>query len=596
MPQVRRYGARQGQTAALPGARISPEAGGTATAEGAGLAEQRGRTLQTLGRVGEEAAQLGVNLYARQQAEVRREAEEARQRAIQLQVIEGENQLATWERDRVHDPRSGALTVKGKEAMPLPEIIDAEFEKVAGETAKTMATPEARLAFERVIAQRRQALGLAIRRHVDREIQTYTANEVKARVDNGIDLAIRAGTTPDAQGRLDLRAAAVELRAAENAFKAQAPALGLGPEQVDEQLATIRTRVHEGIVNQLVAQGNMQAARAYFEEAGGAIDPERKDDIEKTLRAGTVKQQAQTETERILTAGGTLQEQRAKAKQIDDPDVQDEVLARIEHEAAVQQRQEAEDHRALLRGVADTLDRTRNVTAIPADQWARLDPSERSAFRSYVKQLVEKSDVDTDLRVYYGHLQAASRDPLKWAQETNLERQIDRLGKTEFKQLADLQHDILRGETKKAEQALTGYLTTNQVVTNAFAAQGFDTTPEPGTPEANRFYALQREIDRQVAAMKAATGKEPSTADVQRIADEILTNVTLQRGTWRGLFTSESFTDVQKRLGEVTIADMPAELRRQAEDSLRRNGQIVNDQTVLNLYRRYLLQQQQGAK
>lgn len=597
MPTVRTYGTRQVTTAPIPGVRVSPEAGGTATSEGAGVHQAEAQQFGQLAQVGEQVAKIGEQAFARQQEEQRRQLEEARRRAIELNVIEGENKLAAWQRDRLYDPQKGALTVKGKAAMPLPEQIDGEFEKAASDAAAGMATPEAKLAFERVVASRRQQVGLEIRQHVDREIQTYTATETKARVQNAIDSAIRVGTTPDANGRLDLHAAAAELSAGEAAFRSQATVLGLGPEQQAEQVQAMHTQVHEGIINQLVADGKIDAARSYFAEAKDDIDPQRKDDIQKTLQAGTVKKQAQTQTEKILAEGGTLEEQRAKAKKIDDPDVQDEVIQRLEHEAAVADRQETEAHRETLRGIADIIDKTKSVTSVPSTDWAKLSPGERSAFHSYAKQLVDKGDVETDLHTYYGHLQAAAHDPLTWATKTNLERDIHKLGKAEFKQLAELQSNILGGALKKADAQLTGFLTTNQVVQNAFGKAGLDTTPKPGTPEATAFYTIQREIDKQVAAKREARGgKELSAQEVQGIADEMLTNVTLQRGTWLGLLTTAPFSDVQKRLGEVTIADMPADLRRQAEDSLRRAGETVSDGTVLALYRKYLLKQQREGQ
>lgn len=598
MPVARKYGPQQQALAPLPGAFLSPEGGATATSEGAGVEQAKANKGAAIAELGTGVARLGIELYARQQEQRRRELDEARQRAIKLNVIEGENALAAWERNRVYDPEQGALTRRGKAALGLPEEIDAEFEKVSGDVAKTMATPEAKLAFEGVRANRRDNVGMAVRRHVDREIQTYTLNEVKARIENGVDAAINAAMQTDASGALDFRAAASEMRRTEEAFVSQAQGLGWGTDDIKQQVDDIHTKVHVGIINQLLAQGSTDAARKYFNDPDvkNDIDPEVRDDVQKAVQAGVTKKTAQIETEKILAAGGTLEEQRAKAKMIDDADVQDEVLSRLEHESALKERKTRDDYRALTMTVANQIDRTKSVANIP--QWEQLEPSDRSAFRSYAKALVEKGDVDTDLRVYYSELQKATADPLAWAQSTNLTRMINRLGKTEFKQLADLQADIISGNRKKAEATINGYLSSSQVVANSFGKAGLDTSPKPGTPEATQYYAILGAIDERVRALKAnlPAGKEPSTQDIQAIADEMLIDITLQRGSFVGMFTSAPYNDVKKRIGEITIADMPANLKKQAEDSLRRNGRVVSDAEVLNLYRRMLLdQQKQGT-
>lgn len=594
MPVARKYGPRQVATAALPNAQLTPEGAATATSEGAPLAEARARRGAAIAQLGQGVAEIGIGLYERQQAEARRQAEEARQRAIQLNVIEGENQLAEWEKRRLDDPIKGALSVRGRDAMELPEKIDEEFNKVAGEVALMMGTPEAKLAFERITQNRRERIGKTIRGHVEREIQTFASNELQARIANGIDAAIRTATTPDATGRLDLRGAATEIRAVEAAIDSQAKTLGLGPQQIDEQKKKMRSAVHEGVIAQLVADEKPDAARAYLAEARDDIDPERLDEVTKLVNTGSTRKAAQQETARILLEGGTLEEQRAKAKKIENPEVQDEVLARLEHENTVKERAKDEAQRARRQQAAQIVDKTKSIAAIPASIWSTFSDTEMSALRSYQKQLTEKGDVETDPAVYYTELLAARAKPLEWAQNTNLLKIIHKLGKTEFKQLADLQGDIIAGQVKKAEAAVNGYLSSNQVVQSAFGRAGIDTTPTPGTPEAERYFAIQRAVDERVAAWKVANGgKEPDRDVVQQIADDLLIDVVLQRGQWTGIvpFTSTPFRDVTKKIGEVTIADMPANLRKQAEDALRRAGRPVTESELLRLYREYLIEQ-----
>ena len=211
------------------------------------------------------------------------------------------------------------------------------------------------------------------------------------------------------------------------------------------------------------------------------------------------------------------------------------------------------------------------------------------------KQLAEGKEVETDFETLYGLYEAARDNPTAFS-TVNLRDFVDKLSKQDLEQLANMQLSIRNADRRAADAVIDGFMTNQQIVNDALLSAGLDPTPAPGSEQIESVIRLRREVDRQVQALQTRTGKKATNQDVQTIVDELLTTVTLEKGTWLGFFTSGPFTDVQKRIGEVTIADMPAQLRRQAEDSLRRNGQVVTDESVLALYRRYLLQQNQGNK
>jgi len=343
MPTVRKYGTPQVAAKGFEG-RLSPEGGGTAQSEGAGVDESRAQTFATIAQVGKGVAQVGADLVRQQ----RRDVDEARQRAINLNVIEGQNVVSEWKKTRLHDPKTGALTVAGKAAMPLPEQIDAEFEQLAGETMKGMKTPEARLAFTRVVAQERYAIGVTVRDHVDREIKTFTANVLKAKIDNGIEAAVRSGTTPDANGRIDFHAAAVELQSTIDALRIQAPSLGIDPEQLQVQERAIRTETHAGIITQLVASGKAQTARAYFADVRDELSEDGKAKFQQIVTRGVADQEGERLSGAIWSALGpksdsepiSLDTMETRAREQLGPDDVDTLKATI---AALRSRKQAVD-------------------------------------------------------------------------------------------------------------------------------------------------------------------------------------------------------------------------------------------------------------
>jgi hypothetical protein len=248
-----------------------------------------------------------------------------------------------------------------------------------------------------------------------------------------------------------------------------------------------------------------------------------------------------------------------------------------------------------MKNAANIVDRTRNVASIPAQEWSAMSPSQRSALRSYAKQLVDGADVETNWQTFYGLMQQAAEDPQAFSR-VNLTDHINKLSKQDREQLAQLQLSIRNADRRSSDAVIDGFMTNQQIVNDALLASGLDPSPQPGSAQVGAVTNLRKEVDRQVQALQTRTGKKATNQDVQAIVDELLQTVTLEKGTWLGFFTSGPFTDVQKRISDVTINDMPADLKSQAEDSLRRNGAVPTDEAVLALYRRYLLQQSQGKK
>ena len=573
MPVVR--GRREVSTSAIPGARRT--AAETALSQGAGLEQARVETNQAIAGIGAAIARPGYSIFARDAAETRRLQEEERRRANDLAVLGAENRLAEWERTRLYDPKQGALTLKGKDSFELPETIEEEFGKLAGELETGLGNPEQKAAFARVRAQRQNQVSMTVRRHVYGEMQTYRAQELKARVDNATNLAIA--------NALDPRAAGAELQRAVDAITLEAPRLGFGPEQVANQVAAVRSTVHVGTIERLIENDQTSAARVYFEEAKGQINGEALANVEKALEAGALKQNAQKESDAILAAGGTLTQQREKARQIQDPDLRDAVMQRIEHEAAVQERIERETHEDRLRGVYDILDRTPNVANIPATEWSRMSGAERASARAYAEAKAKGTPVETDLATYYSLMQKAAEDPEAFAQE-NLLRYRGKLHETEFKQLAGMQVSVRNGERRSDD--LEAYSTFTQIFNDTLQGAGID-TDDPEALNLRRRFEQMAETEARLAGKKKLANTE-----IQAVLDRLVMQVTTEKGGWMNFIPGgQPFFDVNKRGFDLTIDDVPQTARPQIVDALRRRNIPITNDTILDTYLRYL-QGQQG--
>jgi hypothetical protein len=271
MPRVTGSPGRQVQTNPLPGVRR--QAAETFESLGGGI----GQAQAGLGELG---ANIATNLFGRQQAERRREAEEARRRADQLAVLEADNQLATWENTRLNDPQKGAFSIRGKAAVGLPETVGAEFDKVAGTIAATLHTDEQRDAFHRAQLLRRSRIDERVMVHVSREIQHFDEEETQKAVANSVSLAIASADDPSR--------VALELARQEAVIKDFTQAHGIGPEATAAQLDAARTATHVGVIYRLLATEQDRAAQIYFEETKAQISGTALADVEKALERGSL--------------------------------------------------------------------------------------------------------------------------------------------------------------------------------------------------------------------------------------------------------------------------------------------------------------------
>lgn len=568
MPTVPRYSGRQVATSAIPGARKT--AAETQLSTGAGLEQARSEKWGAIGQVGAGLFRVGGVLGLM--------AEQERERADNVAVLSAENELRAWEQKRLYDPQAGALTVKGKDSFGLPEQVGAEFTQLAGRVEQRMVTRRQRDAFQRVKLNQQAGLDLTLRRHVYGEMQRYEASELESLVVNARDAAIASYNDPKIIG--------MNLARGIEAIEAHAPNLGLGPEQVARQVDALTTSTHAGVIQAMLANDETGAAQVYYEETKSQIKGDAVGRIEKALAEGKVRKEAQTETQRILGMPGlTLAQQREQAKRIDDPEVQDAVLQRLEHEATVRDRVEKDQHDATLRSIYDRVDKGVSLeTLLASREWAALDGNERNALRIYHQRKVEGLPVKTDDPTYYALMQQAADDPQTFVSQ-NLLNYRHKLGDSEFKSLAGLQLSIKSGDRKAADKELAGFRTKDDLITDALAQYKIETRPSEQTPAQKAAIAqLRRMLDARIDTVQAE-GRKVTNTEIQKTLDAILSQSTTVPGSWWNIFPGgKPFYDQQKRLIDLTIDDVPAEDRRQIEQALRRRGRPVSDATILDRY------------
>lgn len=584
MPRV--YGQRQVGLAPLPGVR--KQAAETALSEGAGVAEAQGHigsALAAVGSVGQQLADRMGNMAAEQ-------AKQARDSADQTAVLDASNQLSDWSNERLYTPGTGALAQKGKDALGLPESVVNDFNTKADEVAGGLATDRQREAFAKVRSEHQQNLDLTVRRHTLGEMQNYESGELKSYVDNATNAAV--------QNALDPNRIAIELGNATGAIKAQGPRLGMGPEEITSAVAKAQNATHVGVIDRLLALDKPKAASIYFDEAKGQIDGDAQTRIIKALDDASTRADAQKQSDAIVAAGGTLSDQREKARAIDDPKLRDAVMERIEHESAIKEKTDRDTEENRLTGAYTIVDATHDIAKIPTNVWTQLSGPSRASLRTYAEKLAKGVPVETDMPTYYSLMRAAADDQETFA-TSNLLQWRGKLGDVEFKQLAEMQLSIRKGDQKKANEQLADFRTKDEILKDTLGQYGITTLTKPEKDwtanERNAIANIRGTLDLAVDAVQTRTGKKATNDEIRSAVDQIMSKQTpAAPGSWWGALKiptfglagyagAPNFFDIPaQRLIDAKPGDIPAAERTLIEQALRNHGRPVTDQTVLEMY------------
>ncbi len=272
MPVVRRA-ERQVGIGALPGVRKTAAA--TPESEGAGVALARADTGRAMAGFGETVAQAGIGTLAEIQARERRRADDVR-------VMAADRQLGEFELARLHDPEHGVLnTVHGPDTLGLDQRITAEFDERAGKIEQTLQPGRQREAFVRVRDDRRARLRQTLTLYASRELRSYEETETQAALANAVQTSIASVALDPA--RIGVELGRVHLIATQYAVHR-----GLGPEARAVVTSKAATDLHEGVIRQLIAQGQDAKAAGYFEIVKPQITGDRLAVLQQAVESASV--------------------------------------------------------------------------------------------------------------------------------------------------------------------------------------------------------------------------------------------------------------------------------------------------------------------
>ncbi len=536
----------------LPSARISPQA--PSEAFGSGAANRR---------VDLTAVQdVAYNIYA----DEKRKADESVITDLGSKLSALETDLKIKTRQRL-----------GQDAFAAPDEVADEWEKATGDIAKSANNDTQRRAFGELKASHYRELNDAVQVHVADQRQKYDAQVTDSYVTNERNAALSSFDNPVRVGLSIANQRSAITDYLNRIYNGKVPA-GL----VEQRVADATTATHVGVIDRMLAADQDRAAQTYFDDVKDQIKGDDLAKVERALQEGSTRAESQRQSDRILGSTKTEAEAISEVRKIEDAKVRDSTEDRVRREWSIKRDVMRAEREGRMQDATNIVEKTRNFNALPPSMVAAMTVEERKALRSYADELVKGPPVRTDYGTYYMLKSMASGQNTRDGFITlNLLNYRGKLSDSDFKDLADDQAQLRKGDSAKAEQ-LGQYSTQEQIIKGSLVQAGV--INEKTDPDDKRIWEFTREVEIQRKALEENTKKKATTDDLQKIVDRLL----IQGVTQKGYLSDDVKRAYQLLPGEtltLRFKDVPQTAAAQIRAQLKSHGLVGTDQEVLDVYR-----------
>jgi hypothetical protein len=463
----------------------------------------------------------------------------AKQEADQTAVFDAVNKHAAAMNHVLWDPDTGAMNQKGQNAFGQPDRVQVEYDKLSNQFEGELTDPDQKRAFREISDRQYPDTQGTVLRHVGQQTEVYKHQTYDDTVANLQTSALNHIGQPEAQGEIDK---ALELSKHTRAL--QMP--GADAETMQRINATDASNLHADVVSDLLTSGNYVAAKGYFDQNKGAILPQQRAALEKSVGDGSVRALGQAESSRIFSPSKSLEQMYAEADQIQDQRVQAETKNRLDtnYHNAKQSRDQASTE-IYKQGIGIIASDPRGINAIPPQQLNKLlelDGEKYAALMEVGRRTVKREDITTpEGNTLFIRFRSALSGSLG-EQARNDALAQDPSIFAPVMSTTDLRATTETWDNAKKGRDMTGVAAEHEIAASTLKLNGFD--PElhlndgkAANVEATAFYT---EFRKAIEVDKAA-GKKLTPTDMQRIANGLMTPVQTGTGFFGGAVLTPTF-------------------------------------------------------
>lgn len=539
MPQVPQY-ERRVQTGALPTARTST-----------GVAQEAFTPFAP-------AFDAATKLFA-----------EEKQKADDVATTEAFTKLVKRRNQLSFDPKTGAMTRRGKDAFGVVDEFGPEFDKAADEIAEELNTAEQRAMFSKIRQRERAEFDSQLQKHLAAETVRYDEETTKASLETTREDAIlNAHDAKKVQEIVGMQG---------TLLTGYAQRTGKDAEWLKGALRDEGSKTHRGVIDRLLAQGQDIRAKEYFDAYKGGLSGSDISAVEKDLEEGSLRGKSQRMVDQIMTEKGDWKERLklATERTKEDPKLRQAVEERLTAQMRLQDsfdQKARQDNYLRATNIVDKIKGTGKLAkdAVPQAIWRTLGREERSALENYAAD----NDVPDNSAKYYElttlGANAATRENFK---RMYLPEFASKVSRGDMARLIDLQTKIRMGD-EKTLQHLDGVQTHSSIMENAI--QSIYSPNQRKMPEFEGLAAKFRaRVDQEVIDIQNKSGKKITNLELQEITDRLAADIVVSEG-W--------IFDDTKRVFNITIQDVPAADRAEIEKALRQINRPVTERNIVELF------------
>lgn len=287
--------------------------------------------------------------------------------------------------------------------------------------------------------------------------------------------------------------------------------------------------------------------------------------------------------------GGPNKDQFKPAESVADyisPDnkksIVDRAYSELKSQRADMERQSKEAHEANYRSALDNIEANKSLVGIPMPFWNTLSLAERNGLKAYAVSLATGVEPVTDVNAYNLEKRAFAANPQQWAASFNVATARAKYSKADAAHLESLFDSVAKKETKKVEDVVHGYKTTDSIISGRMkdaGVSGDDVT------------LFTDQVDREVEANLRETGRKRMPNDeVRNLVDDMLVQGEISGTSYFGDddFTYWQLSPEQRTRFAVTYDAIPINEIPMIEQGLRDERTPVTEESVTEYYNKLL--------
>ena len=539
-----------------------------------GLSISRQPASAPIEAFGGGAASAQVSRSASGLADVANEiAVKATREADEIAITDADRRIADLETKLLHDSKTGALNVKGKDSFGLPDSVMEEYEKSVSEITEGLANDFQKRSFYEASRKRGAFINRSLQNHVSKEKDRYDSEVTKSYVENERNAAINNFEDSERIG--------LSIQRQKGAIIAHAKRNGLSIESQKLMLAESVSSTHSGILSKLMNGGADLMAKDYYKENKENMLPDDREHMDKLLKKSLLLGEGQRGTDKIIKKTEVMGEALEMARSIKDPDLRDETVSRVKQRFAEKKAsdlyQKESDYQAAFGAIEDQ----RSFDAIPKDVLERIPATDQRKLKNHLTKLQEGKPDTTDWGVYYKlEMMAASPETRDKFLTTPLITLKTSLSDGDFKKMLDLQKEMRKGSMDKAD----GLTSKNSIINGGLREMGIDISTKAKPSEVQSANLFRQKVDQLNMQFHKDNGRGMNTKELRETIKELQYDVVEKKG-WFGY-------DTTKRIYEYTpdnspvirLQNIPDDERANITNALKRNGKAVTDENIVYYY------------